>query len=118
MLIAALIGALFASLATILALNFVAAEKRIEKKITHQYGVAAAQFDRELGTLLGPAIIDGNAMDIIVRKGQQNIDILLGNAPLTLLVPAALLSHCRASIAPGTTITGWFMRGSMGFLSS
>ncbi len=62
MLIAALIGALFASLATILALNFVAAEKRIEKKITHQYGVAAAQFDRELGTLLGPAIIDGNAI--------------------------------------------------------
>ena len=37
------------------------------------------------------AIIDGNAMDIVVRKGQQNIDILLGNAPLTLLVPAALL---------------------------
>ncbi len=37
------------------------------------------------------AILDGNAMDIVVRKGQQNIDILLGNAPLTLLVPAALL---------------------------
>jgi hypothetical protein len=37
------------------------------------------------------AIIDGNAMDIVIRKGQQNIDILLGNAPLTLLVPAALL---------------------------
>lgn len=37
------------------------------------------------------AIIDGNAVDIVVRKGQQNIDILLGNAPLTLLVPAALL---------------------------
>ena len=27
----------------------------------------------------------------VVRKGQQNLDILLGNAPLTLLVPAALL---------------------------
>jgi hypothetical protein len=37
------------------------------------------------------AIIDGNALDIVIRKGQQNIDILLGNAPLTLLVPAALL---------------------------
>jgi hypothetical protein len=37
------------------------------------------------------AIIDGNAVDIVVRKGQQNLDILLGNAPLTLLVPAALL---------------------------
>ncbi len=37
------------------------------------------------------SILDGNAMDIVVRKGQQNVDILLGNAPLTLLVPAALL---------------------------
>lgn len=37
------------------------------------------------------SIIDGNAMDIIVRKAEQNISILFGNAPLTLLVPAALL---------------------------
>ena len=37
------------------------------------------------------AILDGNALDIVVRKGQQNVEILLGNAPLTLLVPAALL---------------------------
>ncbi|GAA4404293.1 hypothetical protein GCM10023168_16750 [Fodinibacter luteus] len=37
------------------------------------------------------AIIDGNALDIVVRKAQQNVEILLGNAPLTLLVPAALL---------------------------
>ena len=37
------------------------------------------------------AILDGNAMDIVVRKGEQNVAILLGNAPLTLLVPAALL---------------------------
>jgi len=37
------------------------------------------------------AILDGNALDIVIRKGQQNLDILLGNAPLTLLVPAALL---------------------------
>ncbi|HQK32797.1 MAG TPA: hypothetical protein PLZ92_14060 [Phycicoccus sp.] len=37
------------------------------------------------------AIIDGGAWDIVVRKGQQNLSILLGNAPLTLLVPAALL---------------------------
>ncbi len=37
------------------------------------------------------AIIDGNALDIVVRKGQQNLSILTGNMPLTLLVPAALL---------------------------
>ncbi len=37
------------------------------------------------------AILDGNALDIVARKAQQNVDLLLGNAPLTLLVPAALL---------------------------
>ncbi len=37
------------------------------------------------------AILDGNALDIVVRKAQQNYDLLLLNAPLTLLVPAALL---------------------------
>ena len=37
------------------------------------------------------AILDGNALDIVVRKAEQNYDLLLGNAPLTLLVPAALL---------------------------
>lgn len=36
------------------------------------------------------AMIDGTADDIIVRKAEQNLQILLGNAPLTLLVPAAL----------------------------
>lgn len=37
------------------------------------------------------AIIDGNALDIVIRKAEQNLEILMGNAPLTLLVPAALL---------------------------
>jgi hypothetical protein len=37
------------------------------------------------------AMIDGTAGDIVVRKAQQNVEILLGNAPLTLLVPAALV---------------------------
>jgi hypothetical protein len=37
------------------------------------------------------AMIDGTAGDIVLRKAQQNVDILLGNAPLTLLVPAALV---------------------------
>lgn len=37
------------------------------------------------------SIIDGGALDIVKRKALQNWDILTGNAPLTLLVPAALL---------------------------
>jgi len=37
------------------------------------------------------SIVDGNALDVVIRKGEQNLGILLGNAPLTLLVPAALV---------------------------
>ncbi|CCH76460.1 conserved membrane hypothetical protein [Nostocoides japonicum T1-X7] len=37
------------------------------------------------------SIIDGGAWDIVVRKGQQNLDILFGNYRLTLLVPVALV---------------------------
>jgi cardiolipin synthase A/B len=62
MIAAALIGALFAAFAILLALNFVEPEKRIEKKVAHRYGVADEQFQRELGTLLGPPIIDGSAI--------------------------------------------------------
>ncbi len=37
------------------------------------------------------AIIDGNAVDIVIRKAEQNYTILTSNMPLTLLVPAALV---------------------------
>lgn len=53
------------------------------------------------------AIIDGNAMDIVIRKGEQNWNILLGNAPLTLLVPAALLFVIYVLARP----TSWGSRG-------
>ncbi|KGN37287.1 hypothetical protein [Knoellia subterranea] len=53
------------------------------------------------------AIIDGNALDIVVRKGEQNWNILLGNAPLTLLVPAALLFVIYVLARP----TSWGSKG-------
>jgi cardiolipin synthase len=62
MIIAALVGALVAVLATVLALNFVSAEKQIERSLEHRYGVSDPQFLRELGIMLGPAIVDGNAV--------------------------------------------------------
>src|SRR6478672_2548871 len=60
MIIAAFVGALAAMLATVLALNFVSAEKQIERSLSHRYGVDDPQFRRELGIMLGPAIVDGN----------------------------------------------------------
>ena len=58
--VAALVGALAAAIVTVLALNFVSGEKRIERKLEHRYAVGHPQFRRELGTLLGPPIVAGN----------------------------------------------------------
>jgi len=60
MLIAALIGALAAVLVTVIVLNFTGGEQRIERELVHRYGIDDAQFQRELGTLLGPPILGGN----------------------------------------------------------
>ena len=58
--LAALVGALLAAFATVIALNFVGGEKRIERKLEHRYAIGDPQFQRELGTLLGPPILTGN----------------------------------------------------------
>jgi cardiolipin synthase A/B len=60
MFVAGLVGALIAAVVTVIALNFVASEKQIERKLEHRYTVDDPQFRRELGILLGPPIIDGN----------------------------------------------------------
>ena len=44
----------------IIGLNFATPEKKLERKIEHRYAVADPQFRREMGVLLGPAIISGN----------------------------------------------------------
>lgn len=60
MVIAGIIGAVIAAVLTILILNFAVPEKRIEQKVVHRYGIDDPQFRRELGVLLGPAMIPGN----------------------------------------------------------
>ena len=57
-----LMGAVVFALLMLLALNIFASEKTIEKKIAHRHGVSDPQFVRELGTLLGPAILGGNTV--------------------------------------------------------
>jgi cardiolipin synthase A/B len=44
----------------LLALNFTSGEKKIKHEIPSLYGVADSQFLRAMGSLLGPAIVDGN----------------------------------------------------------
>ncbi|WP_199268707.1 phospholipase D-like domain-containing protein [Cognatiluteimonas profundi] len=47
-------------LVAVLAMNFATPEKKLERKIEHRYGVSDPQFRREMGVLLGPAILPGN----------------------------------------------------------
>lgn len=60
MVVAGLIGALMAGFLIVIALNFAGREQQIRRKLEHRYGIGDPQFRRELGTLLGPPIIDGN----------------------------------------------------------
>jgi len=48
------------AIAVVIAMNFVGPEKQLERRLTHQYEVRDPQFMREMGTLLGPGILEGN----------------------------------------------------------
>jgi cardiolipin synthase len=47
-------------LLVVLSFNFATPEKKLERKIEHRYAVSDPQFRREMGVLLGPAILPGN----------------------------------------------------------
>lgn len=55
---------LYTVAATIVAIaigaNFDVPEKQLERKIEHLHGVGSAQFRREVASLLGPAVVNGN----------------------------------------------------------
>ena len=62
MLTVIIVTVLVTGLAVILGLNFVKPEKQIQKKVEHRYAVADPQFRREMGVLLGPAILPHNVV--------------------------------------------------------
>ena len=70
MIYAGLIGALVAFIITVVVMNLMSAEKQIQKSLEHRYGVSDPQFRRELGTLLGPPIIDGNRIKNLENGSQ------------------------------------------------
>ena len=51
-------------------LNISPGEQRITERIEHHYGVADPQFQRSMGVLLGPPLVDGNRVDTL-QNGQQ-----------------------------------------------
>lgn len=57
---AGVVGALLAVSITVVALNFVQPERRIQRQVEHRYATDDPRFRHELSTLLGPPILDGN----------------------------------------------------------
>jgi cardiolipin synthase A/B len=52
-------------------------EKKIQHQVHHLYDVADPQFEREMSTLLGPAILAGNKI-IVLENGDQIFPAMLG----------------------------------------
>ena len=112
--VAALAGALVAALVTVLALNFVSGEKRVERKLEHGHAVGHPQFQRELGTLLGPPILAGNrvtnlengieifpAMLDAIRQAQRTVNFetyIYWSGEIGREFVAALAERARAGV--------------------
>jgi cardiolipin synthase A/B len=60
----------------VVVINFHTPEKRIEHQIKHLYSVRDAQFEQEMGTLLGPAILSGNEITAL-QNGDEIFPAML-----------------------------------------
>jgi cardiolipin synthase A/B len=70
-------GAVFATLSVVLlVINLRTPEKKIEHQVHHLYGVVDPQFEREMGTLLGPAILPGNQITAL-QNGDEIFPAML-----------------------------------------
>ena len=61
------ITVLVTGLVMVVMLNIATSEKRIEPRIPRFYGTSEPDFTRSMGTLLGPAIIDGNRIEVLLN---------------------------------------------------
>ena len=81
------ITALVTLIAIVLAMNFATPEKTLERKIEHRYTVDDPQFEREMGAMLGPSVLQGNQVEDLengveifpamleaIRGAQRNIN--------------------------------------------
>lgn len=62
--------------AVLLALNFTAGEKTIERQLPRLYGSGSPQFQRAMGSLLGPGIVGGNKVAELLN-GEQIFPAML-----------------------------------------
>ncbi|MGV8894596.1 MAG: cardiolipin synthase [Burkholderiaceae bacterium] len=63
----ALIASILTLVAVFIVLNLLPGEKRIETQLLRQYNTADPQFRRSMGVLLGPPVLEGNAVEVLVN---------------------------------------------------
>ena len=68
--IVALIACIATLVVGLLALNFMPNEKQIETQLTRQYDTNDPQFRRSLGVLLGPPLVEGNKVEVLLNGDQ------------------------------------------------
>jgi cardiolipin synthase A/B len=66
----AITSSILSLLVGFLALNFMPSEKKIETQLTRQYDTADPQFRRSMGVLLGPPILEGNKVEVLLNGDQ------------------------------------------------
>src|ERR1700761_3900414 len=60
----------------VVAINFHTPENKVQHQIKHLYGSLDPQFEREMGTLLGPAIVGGNRIEAL-QNGDEIFPAML-----------------------------------------
>jgi len=63
-------------LAVAIAMNFATPEKKLERKVAHRYAIDDPQFRREMGVMLGPAIVPGNKVEAL-QNGDEIFPAML-----------------------------------------
>jgi cardiolipin synthase len=69
-LIIAVVSSVVTLIAGFLLLNFMPSEKKIEQQLVRKYDVADPQFRRSMGVLLGPPIVEGNKVEVLLNGDQ------------------------------------------------
>ena len=70
MITTALISSLVTLAAVFLVFNLLPSEKKIERQLMQEYDTGDPQFRRSMGVLLGPPIIEGNKVEVLVNGDQ------------------------------------------------
>jgi cardiolipin synthase len=68
--VVALISSAVTLLAGFLLLNFLPGEKKIEQQLVRKYDIEDPQFRRSMSVLLGPSIVEGNKVEVLLNGDQ------------------------------------------------